>query len=80
MRGRPLDLEQKFLPDGLSRVSELTFLDAAERRFVSSPPSSRLRPDQSCLSAPIGSTRPARSTGTSAANTQAATTHSKPPA
>jgi len=35
IRGRTLDLGQKFLPDGLSRVSELTFLDAAERRLMS---------------------------------------------
>jgi hypothetical protein len=35
IRGRTLDVEQKFLPDGLSLVSELPFLTAAERRFMS---------------------------------------------
>ena len=35
IRGRTLDVEQKFLPDGLSLVEELTFLTASERRFLS---------------------------------------------
>ena len=35
LRGRRLDLTQKFLPDGLSLVNELTFLTPPERRFLS---------------------------------------------
>jgi hypothetical protein len=34
-RGRKLDHSKKFLPDGLSKVGELEFLDAAERRLLS---------------------------------------------
>ena len=34
-RGRELDCSKKFLPDGLSKVRELEFLDAAERRLLS---------------------------------------------
>jgi len=35
IRGRRLDFDQKFLPDGLSRVGELAFLRPAEARFLS---------------------------------------------
>jgi len=35
IRGRTLDIDQKFLPDGLSQVYRLTFLSDAERRFYS---------------------------------------------
>ena len=35
IRGRSLDVEQKFLPDGLSLVNELAFLTPPERRFLS---------------------------------------------
>ena len=35
IRGRRLDIGQKFLPDGLSLVHELPFLTAKERRFMS---------------------------------------------
>jgi hypothetical protein len=35
IRGRALDVSQKFLPDGLSLVEELPFLSAQERRFMS---------------------------------------------
>ena len=35
IRGRSLDVAQKFLPDGLSLVDELTFLTPQERRFLS---------------------------------------------
>src|SRR5262245_19812200 len=35
IRGRSLDVAQKFLPDGLSLVNELTFLTPPERRFLS---------------------------------------------
>jgi hypothetical protein len=35
LRGRRLDLAKKFLPDGLSRVGELSFLSAAEQRTLS---------------------------------------------
>jgi hypothetical protein len=35
IRGRALDVTQKFLPDGLSLVDELPFLTAQERRFMS---------------------------------------------
>ena len=34
-RGRDFDYSQKFLPDGLSLVHELDFLDSAEKRFLS---------------------------------------------
>ena len=35
IRGRKFDFEKKFLPDGLSKVTELTFLEPAEVRFLS---------------------------------------------
>jgi hypothetical protein len=35
LRGRKLDVGQKFLPDGLSLVEELPFLAVEERRFLS---------------------------------------------
>ena len=35
IRGRSFDLENKFLPDGLSLVNELEFLNQAEKRTVS---------------------------------------------
>ena len=35
IRGRRFDLSQRFLPNGLSQVDELTFLTAAERRLLS---------------------------------------------
>ena len=35
IRGRSFDYGQKFLPDGLSKASELTFLSADEQRLVS---------------------------------------------
>jgi len=35
IRGRKFDLSRKFLPDGISKVNELEFLDAAERRQLS---------------------------------------------
>jgi hypothetical protein len=35
IRGRCFDLRQKFLPDGLTRLSELHFLDEAQRRLMS---------------------------------------------
>jgi hypothetical protein len=35
IRGRRFDLGKKFLPDGLSKVDELEFLSAAERRLLS---------------------------------------------
>jgi hypothetical protein len=35
IRGRTLDVTQKFLPDGLSLVDELEFLDEVEQRFMS---------------------------------------------
>jgi hypothetical protein len=35
IRGRKLDISQKFLPDGLSLVSEIPFLSHTERRFMS---------------------------------------------
>ena len=35
LRGRKLDVGQKFLPDGLSLVEELPFLTVEERRFMS---------------------------------------------
>jgi hypothetical protein len=34
IRGRRLDVSQKFLPDSLSKVNELEFLGAAEKRFL----------------------------------------------
>src|SRR6187455_3112459 len=34
-RGRDLDRSKKFLPDGLSKVSELEFLGQAEKRLLS---------------------------------------------
>jgi hypothetical protein len=34
IRNRKFDLRQKFLPDGLSKVSELTFLSAGEQRYL----------------------------------------------
>ena len=35
IRGRTFDVSKKFLPDGLSKVGELEFLGAAERRLMS---------------------------------------------
>jgi hypothetical protein len=35
IRGRQFDVNKKFMPDGLSKVSALTFLTPAERRFLS---------------------------------------------
>jgi hypothetical protein len=35
VRGRSLDFDRKFLPDGLSKVNELPFLSATEKRFFS---------------------------------------------
>jgi hypothetical protein len=35
IRGRQFDFSKKFLPDGLSKVHELTFLQPAEARFMS---------------------------------------------
>jgi len=35
IRGRQFDFEKKFLPDGLSKVAELTFLRPVEMRFLS---------------------------------------------
>jgi hypothetical protein len=35
IRGRRFDLDHKFLPDGLSLVGDLDFLDDGERRFLS---------------------------------------------
>jgi hypothetical protein len=35
IRGREFDYSQKFLPDGLSLVHELDFLEASEKRFLS---------------------------------------------
>jgi hypothetical protein len=35
IRGRSFDYSKKFLPDGISRVDELDFLDAREQRFLS---------------------------------------------
>src|SRR5678815_561644 len=35
IRLRTFDLKQKFLPDGLSRVREFTFLSESERRYLS---------------------------------------------
>ncbi len=35
IRGRKFDFGKKFMPDGLSKVNELTFLQPAEKRFLS---------------------------------------------
>lgn len=35
IRGRNFDFGKKFLPDGLSKIGELSFLNADERRFLS---------------------------------------------
>jgi hypothetical protein len=35
IRGREFDLSQKFLPDGLSKVDQLEFLNGEEKRFLS---------------------------------------------
>src|SRR5215831_16324823 len=35
IRNRTFDLTQKFLPDGLSKVKEFTFLSDAEQRYLS---------------------------------------------
>ncbi len=35
IRGRQFDFGKKFLPDGLSKVDELTFLDAQQKKFLS---------------------------------------------
>jgi len=35
IRGRQFDFGKKFLPDGLSKVDELTFLDAGQKKFLS---------------------------------------------
>ncbi|MFO1315536.1 MAG: hypothetical protein U1F58_08010 [Burkholderiales bacterium] len=35
IRGRRFDFDQKFMPDGLSRIGELAFLRPSEARFVS---------------------------------------------
>jgi hypothetical protein len=35
IRGRDFDFGRMFLPDGLSKIGELSFLNAAERRFLS---------------------------------------------
>jgi DNA-directed RNA polymerase subunit F len=35
VRGRQFDASRKFLPDGLSKVGELTFLSAEQKRFLS---------------------------------------------
>ena len=35
IRGRKFDFDKKFLPDGLSKVNELSFLQPAEMRFLS---------------------------------------------
>jgi hypothetical protein len=35
IRGRTFDVQQKFLPDGLSKVQELEFLTAEEKRYLS---------------------------------------------
>ena len=35
IRGREFDVRKKFLPDGLSKVNELTFLSEADQRFLS---------------------------------------------
>ena len=35
IRGRKFDFDKKFMPDGLSKINELTFLQPAEMRFLS---------------------------------------------
>ena len=35
IRGRPFDFDKKFMPDGLSKIGELTFLRPAQARFLS---------------------------------------------
>jgi len=35
IRGRQFDVDKKFLPDGLSKVDELTFLDAEQKKLLS---------------------------------------------
>lgn len=35
IRGRQFDFDKKFMPDGLSKIAELTFLQPAEKRFLS---------------------------------------------
>ena len=35
IRGRRLEFDRKFLPDALSKVDELAFLEPAEKRFLS---------------------------------------------
>jgi hypothetical protein len=35
IRGRQFDFGKKFLPDGLSKIPQLTFLQSAEKRFLS---------------------------------------------
>ena len=35
IRGRQFDFGKKFMPDGLSKIAELTFLQPAEKRFLS---------------------------------------------
>ncbi|MEW5756678.1 MAG: hypothetical protein AB1810_10275 [Pseudomonadota bacterium] len=35
IRGRQFDVGKKFLPDGLSKLAELTFLNEADKRFLS---------------------------------------------
>ncbi|MEO8676917.1 MAG: hypothetical protein ABI569_15185, partial [Casimicrobiaceae bacterium] len=35
VRGRGFDFAKKFLPDGLSKVTQLTFLSADQKRFFS---------------------------------------------
>ena len=35
IRGRQFDFDKKFMPDGLSKITELTFLRPAEARFLS---------------------------------------------
>jgi hypothetical protein len=35
IRGRQFDFEKKFMPDGLSKITDLTFLRPAEMRFMS---------------------------------------------
>ena len=34
IRGRRFDREQKFLPDGLSRVDRFTFLSTEQKRYL----------------------------------------------
>ena len=35
IRGRKFDFDKKFMPDGLSKINELTFLRPADARFLS---------------------------------------------